>query len=281
MVDPGGGVQSVERVIDLLEVLADAPGEVSLTALAEAGGLPPSTVHRLMATLVRRGYARRLPSRRYVLGPRLIHLGERSASTLAVLARPHLARLVDQIGETANLALLDGERVVYAAQVPSRHSVRMFTEVGRRVPLHCTGVGKVLLARQRPELARAVLEEAGLPARTARTITDLESLLADLPRIAEQGFAVDDGEQEAGVRCLAVPIPGGAVEAALSVSGPEGRLPVEALPRMVPLLQAAAAALAAELSGVDLAPTPDDGVVRPGEADAEPGVVSPPATRPG
>jgi IclR family acetate operon transcriptional repressor len=245
--EAAGGVQSVERVVDLLELMADTPGEVSLGALAEGSGLPPSTVHRLMGTLVRRGYARRLPSRRYVLGPRLVHLGERAAATLGTLARPHLARLVDQIGETANLALLDGDRVVYAAQVPSRHSVRMFTEVGARVRLHCTGVGKVLLARRPPEEVRALLARTGLPPRTERTITDPDALLTELRRVAGQGFAVDDGEQEAGVRCLAVPVPG-LVEAALSVSGPEGRLPADALPRLVPVLQAAAAALAGELS---------------------------------
>jgi IclR family acetate operon transcriptional repressor len=254
-----GGVQSVERVIDLLELLADAPAEVPLAGLATASGLPPSTVHRLMATLVDRGYARRLPSRAYVLGPRLIHLGERSASTLGALARPHLTRLVDEIGETANLAVLDGDRVVYAAQVPSRHSMRMFTEVGRRVRLHCTGVGKVLLARQPPAEARAVLGRAGLPSRTERTVTDLEELMAQLPLIADQGYAVDDGEQEAGVRCLAVPVPTGAVEAAVSVSGPEGRLPLDALPRLVPVLRAAAAELAAELAG-----TVPPGAARPG-----------------
>jgi IclR family acetate operon transcriptional repressor len=244
-----GGVQSVERVIDLLELLADAPAEVPLAGLVTASGLPPSTVHRLMATLVGRGYARRLPSRAYVLGPRLIHLGERSSSTLGALARPHLTRLVDDIGETANLALLDGDRVVYAAQVPSRHSMRMFTEVGRRVRLHCTGVGKVLLACRPPAEARALLLGAGLPARTERTVTDLEELMRQLAQIAEQGYAVDDGEQEGGVRCVAVPVPAGAVEAALSVSGPEGRLPLDDLPRLVPVLRAAAAALAAELSG--------------------------------
>jgi IclR family acetate operon transcriptional repressor len=155
-----GGVQSVERVIDLLELLAGEPGEVPLARLAAASGLPPSTVHRLMSTLVARGYARRLPSRAFVLGPRLIHLGERSASTLGLLARPHLAGLVDEIGETANLALLDGDRVVYAAQVPSRHSMRMFTEVGRRVRLHCTGVGKVLLAGRPPPRLLPLLRTA-------------------------------------------------------------------------------------------------------------------------
>jgi IclR family acetate operon transcriptional repressor len=242
------GVQSLERALDLLELLADAPGEVTLTALSSASGLAPSTIHRLVGTLVARGYVRRLPTRRYVLAPRLLHLAERASQTLATLARPHLAQLVDDIGETANLALLDGDHVVYAAQVPSRHSVRMFTEVGRRVQVHSTGVGKVLLAGLAPAEARALLLRAGMPARTDRTVTDPEQLLGALPEIARQGFAVDDGEQEAGVRCLAVPVPAAAVPAALSVSGPEGRLPLDAVPRLVPLLTAAAAGLASDLA---------------------------------
>jgi IclR family acetate operon transcriptional repressor len=261
MARAGDGVQSLERAFDLVELLADAPGEVSLSALAARSGLAPSTIHRLMGTLVGRGWARRLPSRRYILGPRLIHLGERASRTMDTLAQPYLARLVDEIGETANLALRDGDRVVYAAQVPSRHSMRMFTEVGRHVWLHCTGVGKVLLAQLPPGAARAVLERTGMPARTPQTFTDVDRLLVELSGIAARGFAIDDGEQETGVRCLAVPVPGKGAEAALSVSGPEGRLPLDAVPRIVPLLQAAAAALAGELSG-----TPADGRAGPGRA---------------
>ncbi|MCW2698410.1 MAG: Transcriptional regulator, IclR family [Modestobacter sp.] len=133
------GVQSLERAFLLLELMAEDGGEVALSRLAVDSGLPLSTIHRLVRTLVARGYVRQLPSRRYVLGPRLIHLGESSSRTLGTWARPHLTALVDAFGETANLAMLDGDRVVYVAQVPSRHSMRMFTEVGRRVHLHCTG----------------------------------------------------------------------------------------------------------------------------------------------
>ena len=86
-------------------------------------------------------------ARRYVLGPRLIHLGERSTRSLTTWAQPHLSGLVDALGETTNLAMPEGEEIVYVAQVPSRHSMRMFTEVGRRVRPHCTAVGKALLAR--------------------------------------------------------------------------------------------------------------------------------------
>ena len=241
------GVQSLDRAFLLLELMADAGGEVAISRLAADSGLAVSTIHRLVRTLVGRGYVRQLPSRRYVLGPRLIHLGEFASRMLATWAQPHLTRLVDVIGETANLAMLDGDRVVYAAQVPSRHSMRMFTEVGRRVHLHCTGVGKVLLAQLPPETARELLVQGGMPARTELTVTDPDELLRQLPAIADQGYAVDDGEQETGVRCVAVPVPGGSTAGAISVSGPAGRLGLDAVARAVPLLQSAAAALATEL----------------------------------
>ena len=241
------GVQSLDRAFLLLELMADAGGEVAISRLAADSGLAVSTIHRLVRTLVGRGYVRQLPSRRYVLGPRLIHLGEFASRMLATWAQPHLTRLVDVIGETANLAMLDGDRVVYAAQVPSRHSMRMFTEVGRRVHRHCTGVGKVLLAQLPPETARELLVQGGMPARTELTVTDPDELLCQLPAIADQGYAVDDGEQETGVRCVAVPVPGGSAAGAISVSGPAGRLGLDAVSRAVPLLQSAAAALATEL----------------------------------
>jgi IclR family acetate operon transcriptional repressor len=242
------GVQSVERAFRLLELMAEAGGEVGLSRLADDSGMPLSSIHRLVRTLVSNGLVRQLPNRRYVLGPRLIHLGDIASRALAAWARPHLARLVDAVGETANLAMLDGDRAVYVAQVPSRHSMRMFTEVGRRVQVHCTGVGKVLLAGLAEEEIRELLARSGMPAQTPRTVTDPDVLMAQLPRIGAQGYAVDDGEQEAGVRCVAVRIPGGAPAAAMSVSGPAGRLTMEAVPTVVPLLQAAAAAFAAELS---------------------------------
>jgi IclR family transcriptional regulator, acetate operon repressor len=242
-----GGVQSLERAFVLLELMAEDGGEVALSRLAVESGLPLSTIHRLVRTLVARGYVRQLPSRRYVLGPRLIHLGESSSRTLGTWARPHLSSLVDSTGETANLAMLDGDKVVYVAQVPSRHSMRMFTEVGRRVHLHCTGVGKVLLAQLPPATARELLERGGMPARTPKTITDPDELMAALPEIAAQGYTLDDGEQEMGVRCVAVPVPGGPLMTAISVSGPEGRVPMDSVPGIVAELQETAAALAAEL----------------------------------
>ncbi|NJQ03865.1 IclR family transcriptional regulator [Streptomyces zingiberis] len=244
-----GGVQSLERAFDLLERMADAGGSVGLSELSGSSGLPLPTIHRLMRTLVACGYVRQQPNRRYALGPRLIRLGESSARLLGTWARPHLARLVEGTGETANMALLDGDEVVYVAQVPSRHSMRMFTEVGRRVLPHSTGVGKALLAHLPDEDVRALLTRTGMPAATEKTITRPDAFLAALREVRESGFAVDDNEQELGVRCLAVAVPHSPTAAAISVSGPAGRLTEDATARIAPLLHQVAADLSETLNG--------------------------------
>jgi IclR family acetate operon transcriptional repressor len=231
-----GGVQSIERAFDLLEMLADADGAMGLSELAANSGLPLPTVHRLMRTLVNRGYVRQEASRRYTLGSRLIRLGETSSRMLGTSLRPFLAQLVRITGETANLAMLDGDEVVYLAQVPSPHQMRMFTEPGRRVRTHCTAVGKALLAQLPPGQARALLEREGMPAFTPATITDPDLLLAHLEVIRKQGYAVDEGEQEVGVRCFAVAVPDAPAALAVSASGPQARMTDDAAARIVPAL---------------------------------------------
>lgn len=241
-----GGVQSLDRAFALLEHMAAAGGDVALSELAARSGLPLPTIHRIVRTLVSSGYVRQLPSRRYALGPRLIGLGESASRMLGAWARPHLTELVEQVGETANMATLDGDEVVYVAQVPSRHSMRMFTEVGRRVSVHATGVGKALLAQLPPNRVAELLDRTGMPAETQHTITDPDTLAEELARIRTQGYAVDDGEQEVGVRCVAVPVPDGPSMTAVSVSGPEARVSWELVARAAPLLQRTATALATE-----------------------------------
>ncbi|WP_157254265.1 IclR family transcriptional regulator [Nonomuraea typhae] len=241
------GVQSLERAFGLLELMAEAGGELPLSRLSALSGLPLPTIHRIMRTLMASGYVRQLPSRGYALGPRLIRLGETASGMFATWARPILADLVDVVGETANMAVMEADRAVYVAQVPSTHSVRMFTEVGRRVYLHCTGVGKALLAQLPPEDARAIVERAGMPAQTPNTITDPDRLMADLDGIRRRGYCVDDAEQEAGVRCVAVSVAGAPTLSAISVSGPQGRIGAEATEIIVAQLQAAVPRLLAEI----------------------------------
>src|SRR6201986_1355137 len=181
-----GGVQSIERAFDLLEMLADAGGALGLSELSTVSGLPLPTVHRLMRTLVNRGYVRQEASRRYTLGSRLIRLGEISSQTLGPPLRPFLAQLVRLTGETANLAMLEGDEVVYLAQVPSPHQMRMFTEPGSRGRTHATAVGKALLGQLPPAEARTLLGRGEMTAFTPTTITDPELLLAHLEVIRQQ-----------------------------------------------------------------------------------------------
>jgi IclR family acetate operon transcriptional repressor len=227
-------VQSLQRAFDLLERLADAGGEASLSELAAITGLPLPTIHRLIRTLVTLGYVRQNRNRRYTLGSRLIRLGESASRQFGTWARPYLMQLVDQVEETANLAVLDGDEVVYVAQVPSKHSMRMFTEVGRRLLPHGTGVGKAMLAQLPRAEVLALLERTGLPAYTPNTITDTQELMDSLDQITEQGYALDESEQELGVRCIAVPLIGAPTLSAVSVSGPEGRLTHDAVARILP-----------------------------------------------
>ncbi len=230
-------MQSVARAFSLLEHLADAGGALGVTEMATVSGLPPPTIHRLLRSLVSQGYVRQDSSRRYAIGPRLIRIGEAASRMLGAWATPFLTELVQRVGETANMALLDGDGAVYVAQVPSRNTVRMFTEVGRVVQLHSTGVGKALLSMLSDDEIRAIVARTGLPAVTEHTITSLSELLASVERARRIGYTIDDEGQELGVRCVAVPIPGLPFKAALSVSGPSSRVSVGQTSVIAPVLQ--------------------------------------------
>ncbi|MEV4834847.1 IclR family transcriptional regulator [Nonomuraea sp. NPDC049486] len=218
-------VQSVERALDVLEALAEQGGEASLSEIAARTGLPYGTIHRLLQTLLSRGYVRQESDRRYALGGGLVRLGGVAEGMVGVWAQPHLTRMVELSGETANLAVLEGDFIVYVAQVPSPRRLRMFAEVGRRVLPHSTAVGKVLLAWRAAHDAVTLLERTGMPRRTPNTITATGPMLAEFDVVRDRGYALDLGEEELGVHCLAVPVrDGDRVVAAMSVSGPAERI---------------------------------------------------------
>ncbi|MCJ8505504.1 IclR family transcriptional regulator [Kocuria flava] len=243
-----GGVQSVERVFELLEVITAAGGEMSLSELSATVNLPLPTIHRLLRTLVPSGYVRQLPNRSYALGPRLIPLGEGASRQLGSAARGRLEQLVRELGESANMAVLDGQQVVYIAQAQSNRSMRMFTEVGRRADTHDTGVGKAILATLPDERVREIVSSAGMPTPTEKSLGTPEALFADLERIRERGYAVDDEEQELGVRCYAMAVPGAPTPTAISVSGPISRVDEDFAARAVPVLRRIAEEIAADLA---------------------------------
>lgn len=249
-----GSVQAVERALDVLEALAASDTPLGVTALANQTELPVGTIHRLLRTLAARGFVRQEASREYALGPASVRVGQAGGRAIGTPARPYLSRLVEISGETANLAVLEGDHVVYVAQVPSPHRLRMFAEVGRHVTAHSTAVGKVLLADRPDEFRAAVLRRVGLPPRTPTTITDVERFGTELDLVRRRGWAMDNGEEEAGVRCFAVPVRTGArVIAAMSVSGPAARFEHASVDDLVTSMRQVADAFAAEaLDGASL-----------------------------
>ena len=246
-----GGVQSLDRAFIILERMADAGGMIGLSQLAEEADLPLATIHRLVRTLVDLGYVRQEQSRQYSLGPRLMRLADASAKRIATWANPAMTEAVARLGESVNLAVLEGDEIVYVAQVqPSHNFMRMFTEVGRRTFPHSTAVGKAILAHRPDEEVVAMLQRTGMSRYTAQTLTEPAAFLASLAETRERGYALDEGEQEIGVRCVAVVVPEAPQPMALSMSGPLTRMSDDVVAGAVPVLQAAAVGIAAELNRV-------------------------------
>ncbi|GAA4262266.1 IclR family transcriptional regulator [Dietzia aurantiaca] len=246
MSEPGAGrsrVQSVDRTFALLDALALRGGRASLGDLVADTGLAAATVHRLCGTLAESGHLRRDARRDYLLGPRLQRVGDAARRATLEWAEPVLRAIVAGTGETANMAVREGDGVVYLAQVPSPHSMRMFTEVGRRVEVHCTAVGKALVAGDDDDEVRAMLGRAGMRRYTSTTIVRPDALIAELDRIRRSGFATDESEQEEGVRCVAISVGEGAASFAVSASGPEARFTSDRRDAAVGILRAAVAGL--------------------------------------
>jgi IclR family acetate operon transcriptional repressor len=199
-----------------------------------------------------RGYARQnSQTGQYALGPRALQLGRafHDRSDLRAEAHPFLQQLVEASGETTNLSIRDDWEAIYIDQVQSARVVRIFAEIGRRVPLHSTGCGKVFLAFLEPATRAQYVAQAGLPAHTSHTITTAQELERALAEIRRRDFTVDNEEQDEGVRCVAAPVRDhtGAVVAAISLSGPTSRMTMDRIPELAKLLVATCAQLSATL----------------------------------
>jgi DNA-binding IclR family transcriptional regulator len=220
---PFGAVQSVERVIALLGALGRADQPLSIARLAAAAALPRPTVYRLIQTLTTQGMTARVEGG-YVIGPRILWLAGRRLEQIELRAvgRPVLSALRDRTGETVHLAVLEQGQVVYIDKSEPPGPMRMASAIGKIMPAHCTALGKAMLAfLPAAEVAR-IIETWGLPRRTPNTITDRQRLLAELAAVRARGYAVDNVENEEGVRCVGAPIfdHDGRVAGAVSCSGP-------------------------------------------------------------
>jgi IclR family transcriptional regulator, pca regulon regulatory protein len=251
-------VQSLERGFAVLMAFDEDLTKPTLAELAAKTGFSRPAVRRLLLTLQRLGYVAN-EGARWSLTPRVLAIGQHYTATNAriEIAQPHLLRLAERTGESASLAELDDDEVVYVARVPVRRIMSINVAVGTRVSAHATSMGRVLLAWSGPERITRFLEEARLVRHTARTRTDPGDLRAALAQVREQGFAIVDGELEEGLISASAPVRDrtGQVAAALASSTSAGRSAPERLQsEVVPLLLEAAGAISVELGYGSRAP---------------------------
>jgi IclR family transcriptional regulator, acetate operon repressor len=241
---------AIAKVTAVVEGLAH---EHSVSAVARATGLPISTVHRIVQELTELGWARGDGEHGYMLGPQLLSLAGHAASSDAIAraGRPILRRLSDEVGYAAHLAVRDGDEVVYVDKVEGRRAYHMRSRIGLSIPMHCTGIGKALLAHLPTDEVREIVRRTGMRALTEHTITDPGQLVEHLEVVRERGCAIDDQENEQNIRCVAAAIVDhrGIALGGLSVSGLAFELDDHKVEQLVPLVRGAAQAVTASLGG--------------------------------
>jgi DNA-binding IclR family transcriptional regulator len=230
-------IGSVQRAVDILNLFDSQSPELGTTEIARALGLHKSTAASLVSTLAANGFLNQNPdTRKYRLGLRLVERAFAMLDQFEIrqVAYPALQELRDQWNETVNLAILDGSDVVYIERMLGTKALGMRSEVGRRALAHSTALGKAILSCYPLADVKAFIAARDLSAVTPKTITDPARFLAELDKVREQGYAIDDEENEIGGRCIAVPIfdhTGNAI-AAVSVSAPTARLPMTEVPQV-------------------------------------------------
>ncbi|HUX49878.1 MAG TPA: IclR family transcriptional regulator [Spirochaetia bacterium] len=245
--------QSVGKVINVMEEMAAAGGPMRLLDIATNVQMPASTTLRFLTTLVVLGYVRQnADTMRYELTLKLCGLADqiRSQKTVRDVARPHLKMLAKQLGESTFLAVEEDLEAVYIEVAEGQGSgLRTLQRIGKRAPLHSTGVGKVLLSDFDDDRLDRLITDRGLPKLTVHTISTKEALIHDLDEIRTRGYAFDLEECEEGVRCVAAPVRDheGKIVAALSVSAPVNRMKDQDLPEVIERVLAAAEATSKEL----------------------------------
>jgi IclR family acetate operon transcriptional repressor len=242
-------IRAVQRVCDVLDLIQAQQRGVTLRQVVEVVGMPKSSAFRYLATLEERQYvARNSATGIYQIGPAFLPLQARQLAVLADRARPYMEQL------------RDGNRVSYLEIVESQRSMRLAARRGDRDPLHCTALGKAIASTLPWERVLAILEADGMPARTDATITNSDEYARELERTRDQGYALDNGENESDGRCLAVPFSPTGLPASISLSAPAARFPLDQVARVAAAIQE----VVEELSGIDSPPGSLQSVRAPG-----------------
>jgi IclR family transcriptional regulator, KDG regulon repressor len=247
-------VRALSRGLQLLEILVSKPEGMSLTHVAHEMDLAKSSVHRLLQTLVHNGYVCQKTNqnnRHYYASFKLLTLSNKLVEdvSLSEISQPHLEQLAHASGETVHLVLWDQSNVVYIEKVEAPNPIRMYSRIGNHAPLHCTGVGKAVFAFL-PEEQRERLLQQNFTRYTDNTLIDPDALRQNFEQIRVQGYAVDDGEHEEHVLCIAVPLftRDNKVAGAISIAAVSYRMELAKLLALQPMLSEHAQQLSIELA---------------------------------
>jgi len=218
------GVQTLNRVLDIIELLAEQREGIGVTEIGQALGLHKSTVHRMLNALAERGYIEKDPKySTYKIGLKFIEISSLSLNKLELKteARPFIRKLAETVGQPVHLAILDGMDAVYIDKVEAVNSIRMYSQIGKRVPVYCSALGKVLLSGLKNDERKTVISKLQFVKMTSNTIDSPERLEEEVQKAIERGWALDNEEHEEGIRCIAAPVYdyAGKIIAAVSVSG--------------------------------------------------------------
>ncbi|MCR2045391.1 IclR family transcriptional regulator [Anaerosalibacter massiliensis] len=230
-------VQSVDRTLSILELLANYDDGLRIMEISDKVNLHKSTVHRLLATLVYKGYViQDLDTNKYKLTLKLFELGSKKIENIDILSasKPYTKALMEEINEIVHLVIQDGNEIVYIDKVEADNTIRMASNIGKRSPMYSTSVGKAMLAFMEEEEVEKIWNNSKIEKFTEYTIVDLEDLKNRLKKIRKKGYSVDDQENELGVRCIGAPVFNrlGKVEGAISISGPTIRVTKEKIEEM-------------------------------------------------
>ncbi len=243
---------AVERALAMLEAVAQEPEGLSNAQISRKLQIPKSSASYILRTLEKQAYLNRdSETGRYRVGLKILSLSRGALTGIDVreVALPIMRNLTHKTGLTCHLAILDGPDAVYIEKVEPEGFIRMDTWVGRRMRVHATSVGKALAAHIAQERLEKILTDRGMEKRTVKTITTLPRLLKELEKVRAQGYAVDDEENNTGARCLGAPVfnQGGAIEAALGLSGTINQVNAHTMPRIVEALKDAARHISMQL----------------------------------
>lgn len=218
-------IQVIERALDILELLAAEKNGLGVTEIGNRLGLHKSTVHRILSALGERGYIEKSSTKGlYGIGLKMVELSSVHLSNLELKteARPYLWELTSKLGLTSHLAILDGTDAIYIEKVDVLSNIRLYSQIGRRIPVYCSALGKSLLSGLSDEELERTISRCQFKSNTPNTILDRKELIHQVKKVKTTGWSVDDEEHDEGIRCIAAPVKDyrGKVIAALSVSGP-------------------------------------------------------------